>query len=131
MPQEAALQPLLEDAWQTLARAGFDREFTLVLDSGRAGGRSGMDTVPGRGLGGAVAVGFLRCSGVRGAPGVRLGEAEMLSDEARAMADQIIGSTPPGRLGLPADLAAVVALPACEDARWITGHVIGVNGGFE
>ncbi|MDL4812669.1 SDR family oxidoreductase [Actinomadura opuntiae] len=58
-------------------------------------------------------------------------DTAMLADEARAMADQIIGSTPLGRLGLPTDLADAVALLASEDARWITGQVIGVNGGFE
>jgi 3-oxoacyl-[acyl-carrier protein] reductase len=47
------------------------------------------------------------------------------------MVEQIIGSTPLGRLGLPTDLADVVALLASDDARWITGQVIGVNGGFE
>jgi 3-oxoacyl-[acyl-carrier protein] reductase len=58
-------------------------------------------------------------------------DTEMLAEEARAMAEQIIGSTPLGRLGLPTDLADVVALLASDDARWITGQVIGVNGGFE
>ncbi|MCP2337439.1 SDR family oxidoreductase [Actinomadura rupiterrae] len=58
-------------------------------------------------------------------------DTAMLADEARAMADQIIGSTPLGRLGLPTDLADVAALLASEDARWITGQVIAANGGFE
>jgi 3-oxoacyl-[acyl-carrier protein] reductase len=34
-----------------------------------------------------------------------------------------------GRLGEPADIADVVAFLASEDARWITGQNIRVNGG--
>ncbi|MFJ7156707.1 SDR family oxidoreductase [Streptomyces sp. NPDC101118] len=58
-------------------------------------------------------------------------DTEMLADEARQMVDQITGSTPLGRLGRPQDLADVVAFLAGDDSRWITGQVIGVNGGFE
>ncbi|MFF3739029.1 SDR family oxidoreductase [Streptomyces sp. NPDC002566] len=58
-------------------------------------------------------------------------DTAMLAEEARAMTDQIIDSTPLGRLGLPTDLADVVSLLASDDAHWITGQVIGVNGGFE
>jgi 3-oxoacyl-[acyl-carrier protein] reductase len=40
------------------------------------------------------------------------------------------GITPLGRLGQPADIADVVAFLASQNARWITGQVIGVNGGI-
>ncbi|MDT0344051.1 SDR family oxidoreductase [Streptomyces litchfieldiae] len=58
-------------------------------------------------------------------------DTDMLSEEARKMEGQIIGMTPLGRLGQPADLADVVAFLAGEDSRWITGQAIAVNGGFE
>jgi 3-oxoacyl-[acyl-carrier protein] reductase len=58
-------------------------------------------------------------------------DTEMLADDARNMADQITGATPLGRFGLPEDLAGAVALLVSGDAGWITGQVIGVNGGFE
>lgn len=35
-----------------------------------------------------------------------------------------------GRVGEPADIAAVVAFLASADAYWITGQIIGVDGGF-
>ena len=35
-----------------------------------------------------------------------------------------------GRLGQPADIADVVALPVSEEARWITGQNIRANGGI-
>lgn len=34
-----------------------------------------------------------------------------------------------GRLGQPADIADVVSFLACDDARWITGQNLRVNGG--
>ncbi len=36
-----------------------------------------------------------------------------------------------GRVGIPDDIARVVAFLASDDARWVTGQVIGVNGGFK
>jgi len=50
-----------------------------------------------------------------------------LGDEAhRALADQI----PLGRLGDPEDIAAAVAFLAGDDAGYITGQVLHVNGGM-
>ena len=44
----------------------------------------------------------------------------------RGFVDQI----PVGRLGQPRDVAAVVAFLASEEASFITGEVVDVNGGF-
>jgi 3-oxoacyl-[acyl-carrier protein] reductase len=35
-----------------------------------------------------------------------------------------------GRPGLPADIADAVAFFASDDARWITGQTLEVNGGL-
>ena len=43
------------------------------------------------------------------------------------LADQL---TPLGRVGEPEDLAGAVAMLLSEDARWITGQVIVVDGGL-
>ncbi|PPJ20613.1 short-chain dehydrogenase [Nocardia nova] len=40
-----------------------------------------------------------------------------------------IDATPVGRIGLPEDIAAACAFLASEEAGYITGQVIGVNGG--
>jgi 3-oxoacyl-[acyl-carrier protein] reductase len=51
---------------------------------------------------------------------------------AGASADQLErarSQTSFGRLGEPEDIADVVAFLASEDARWITGQTIVVNGG--
>jgi enoyl-[acyl-carrier protein] reductase III len=39
------------------------------------------------------------------------------------------GWTPPGRLGTPSDIGKAVALLCSEEAGWITGQVIAVDGG--
>ncbi|CAO5191964.1 Acetoacetyl-CoA reductase [Frankia sp. AiPs1] len=45
-------------------------------------------------------------------------------------ANEVIAATIPlGRLGVPDDLAAAVAFLASEEAGFITGQVLGVNGG--
>jgi len=54
-------------------------------------------------------------------------DTAMVSQLSRDTAPAI---TPLGKLGSPAEIADVVAFLASEDARWITGQVIGVNGGI-
>lgn len=46
------------------------------------------------------------------------------------MKQHFISRTPLGRIGMPADIADVVAFLASTDARWVTGHVLAVTGGF-
>jgi meso-butanediol dehydrogenase / (S,S)-butanediol dehydrogenase / diacetyl reductase len=45
------------------------------------------------------------------------------------MLDRIAGQLPLRRVGLPADIAAAVAFLASDDAAWITGEVLRVDGG--
>jgi len=42
----------------------------------------------------------------------------------------LIKRTPLGRIGMPSDIADVVAFLASPDARWITGQVLLASGGF-
>jgi 3-oxoacyl-[acyl-carrier protein] reductase len=44
--------------------------------------------------------------------------------------DQLVDQTPLGRLGQPTDIANVVALLVSDEAHWITGQQIRVNGGI-
>jgi 3-oxoacyl-[acyl-carrier protein] reductase len=56
------------------------------------------------------------------------------TDMTGAMTDKakeaITGSIPLGRVGQPADVAAAVAFLASDEAAYITGQVLGVDGGF-
>ncbi|MGG6262980.1 SDR family oxidoreductase [Leptolyngbya sp. AN03gr2] len=44
--------------------------------------------------------------------------------------DHLVRSTPLGRLGQPTDIADVVAFLASDEARWVNGQTIQVNGGI-
>jgi len=44
--------------------------------------------------------------------------------------EQLLPRFPMGRLGMPTDVARVVAFLASDDADWISGQVIHANGGF-
>ena len=48
----------------------------------------------------------------------------------QADVDQLIQQTPLGRLDQPDDIADVVAFLVSEDAHWVTGQNIQVNGGI-
>jgi NAD(P)-dependent dehydrogenase (short-subunit alcohol dehydrogenase family) len=54
--------------------------------------------------------------------------AVVFEDDARKAA--LEKAHPWGRLGRPEDLAKVCVFLASEDAQWVTGHTIPVDGGF-
>lgn len=70
------------------------------------------------------------------APGVRVNCVEagtVLTDFTRANVEgrqeKVVGSVPLKRLGTPADVGAAVAFLLSDDAAWITGHTLVVDGG--
>jgi 3-oxoacyl-[acyl-carrier protein] reductase len=54
-------------------------------------------------------------------------ETGMMTDEYRQVGIQL---SPMKRLGVPKDIADVVAFVVSEDARWLTGQTIQVGGGI-
>jgi 3-oxoacyl-[acyl-carrier protein] reductase len=60
-------------------------------------------------------------------PGVTDTDGLIMPKEAL---NALIGQTPLGRLGQPADIADVVAFLVSDDAHWMTGQNIQVNGGI-
>jgi 3-oxoacyl-[acyl-carrier protein] reductase len=52
---------------------------------------------------------------------------DAMSDDAR---QAIVGAIPAGRLGAPEDVAAAVRFLAGEDAGYVTGQVLAVDGGM-
>jgi 3-oxoacyl-[acyl-carrier protein] reductase len=68
----------------------------------------------------------ITCNAV--APGfIETARTAVLSEELRRTAVQQI---PLGRVGSPDDVASAVAFLASDDASYITGHVLNVNGGM-
>jgi len=57
-------------------------------------------------------------------------ETEMTKNLPQAVQDSYINNTPLKRFGKPEDIASVVAFLASEEASYITGQVIGVDGGL-
>lgn len=57
-------------------------------------------------------------------------ETEMTASLGEASKERLIDKIPLGFLGKPFDVANAVAFLASEEARYITGHVLAVNGGM-
>ena len=55
---------------------------------------------------------------------------DMIAGFDRQAIDELAEETPLGRIGQPEDVAKTVAYLAGEGAAFITGQVVGVNGGF-
>ena len=57
-------------------------------------------------------------------------ESEMTSDWTQQAIDGIVSKIPAGRLGRPADVAAAVRFLVSDEANFITGQTLSVNGGL-
>jgi 3-oxoacyl-[acyl-carrier protein] reductase len=62
------------------------------------------------------------------APGYTM--TEMMETVPEKILDGLRAKTPLGRLGSPQDIAAAFAFLASDDAAFITGHVLSVDGGL-
>ena len=60
-------------------------------------------------------------SGVLGSLGLVLDDPELVETLAKTI--------PVGRMGTPADVGAMAVYLASDEASWITGQTIGLNGG--
>ncbi len=57
-------------------------------------------------------------------------ETDMTGGLSSELKEKMIAQTPLRRMGLPAEIAAAVKFLASDDASFITGHVLSVNGGI-
>ena len=57
-------------------------------------------------------------------------ETDMMSCYSDEDKEQLKEETPLGRLGTPEDVAKVLFFLASDEASYITGQIVGVNGGF-
>lgn len=107
---------------------GWGRIVTVSSEAWRVGSPFGISMYA---AGKAGAIGFMRqlaCEvGDRGVTAncVSLGEMENLP-----FADQLAKRYPTKRVGCPADVAAAVLYLVSDEASWVTGQVLAVNGGL-
>ncbi|MES2401745.1 MAG: glucose 1-dehydrogenase [Pseudomonadota bacterium] len=87
--------------------------------------KGAVDTLT-RSLGMALGPRKIRVVGI--APGFVATEGN--AESARGMADFLVGKTPLGRVGQPADIAAAVSWAVSDDAAWVTGTTLDVSGGM-
>jgi len=57
-------------------------------------------------------------------------ETDMTAELSDKVKEQAIAETPLGRMGTPEDIAAAVLYLASDEAGFVTGHTIRVNGGM-
>lgn len=57
-------------------------------------------------------------------------QTDMTAHLAESMVSEVLSRTPLGRLGTPADVAAAVCFLASDEASFITGQVLSVDGGL-
>jgi NAD(P)-dependent dehydrogenase (short-subunit alcohol dehydrogenase family) len=113
-----------------MCERGFGRVVTISSGAGQVGIPIGV-SLYGAGKGGAIS--FMRHLAMEVArDGVTvntlaLGLMDNAGDEAGTAA--LAATVPVGRLGSPEDVGAAVAFLASDEAGWITGQTIGVNGG--
>jgi 3-oxoacyl-[acyl-carrier protein] reductase len=86
-----------------------------------------------------AAIAAITCSAAKelGSWGVRVNavapgiiDTGLLTDVPVKVITDRLGATPLGRLGTPDDVARVVRFLASEDAAFVTGQIVGVDGGL-
>lgn len=86
---------------------------------------------------GAVTLMTLNAAVTYAARGIRVNavlpgliETEMVREQDPAMRAETIGNTPMKRVGLPAEVARAILFLASEEASYITGALLPVDGGY-
>ena len=123
---QAVLRPMLRQRWGRVVNVG-----SVVGQSGNPGQANYAASKAGligfsKALAQEVAARGITVNVV--APGFI--ETDMTAAIGDAAREALTARIPAGRLGQPEDVAAAVCYLASEEASYITGQVIGVNGGM-
>jgi len=106
------------------------RIVTISSGAGVVGAQLGISLY---GAGKGAAISFMRHLAMevarKGVTANSLTLGLMASAEGGDSLDAIAASIPVGRLGTPQDIGAAVIWLASNEASWVTGQTIGVNGG--
>jgi 3-oxoacyl-[acyl-carrier protein] reductase len=113
-----------------MVERGFGRIVTISSEAGRTGIPLGISLY---GAGKAGALGFSRHLAVEVArTGVTVNSVCLgLMDNAGSedVVKHLAATVPVGRCGSPEDVGAAVVYLASDEASWVTGQTLGVNGG--
>ena len=117
-----------------MMKARWGRIINMASVVGQAGGAAQANYAASKGGLIAMTKALAQEIGSRGitvnavAPGyIQTDMTAVLPEEVKA---RILAQVPLGRIGQPEDIAAAVKFLASEDAAYITGHVLAVNGGM-
>ncbi|MFL6110179.1 MAG: SDR family NAD(P)-dependent oxidoreductase [Catenulispora sp.] len=123
---------LTEALWSAFRRPG-----GRIVNIGSIAGQRGGGDAYGAAKAALAAWGF-ELAGRGGKDGITVNtvapgyvqDTEFFNESGRSgRHDRLVAETLVGRAGRPGDIAAVVTFLASEQASWITGQVIAVNGG--
>jgi 3-oxoacyl-[acyl-carrier protein] reductase len=113
-----------------MAERGFGRIVTISSGAGQTGIPLGVSVY---GAGKAAAIGFSRHLAVEVArQGITVNTVALgLMDNAgsKDVVAHLAKTVPVGRCGSPEDVGAAVVYLASDEASWVTGQTLGVNGG--
>ncbi len=113
-----------------MCERGFGRVVTISSGAGQTGIGIGVALY---GAGKGAAISFMRHLAMEvsrnGVTANSLALGLMKNPQEDATVAALAASVPVGRLGTPEDVGAAVAFLASDEAGWITGQTIGVNGG--
>lgn len=106
---------------------GWGRIVTIISEAGRLGVPPGLSIYA---AGKAGAAGFSRVLAHEvGKFGVTVNCVSLGPMDNAVVRDQVLKAMPTRRYGSPADVGAAVAYFTSEDASWVTGQTLAVNGG--
>jgi acetoacetyl-CoA reductase len=149
---DGSLHKMSDDAWDRVLQVGLygvfhmsraviegmrNRQFGRIVSISSINGQKGQFGQTNYSAAKAGVIGFTKALALEGArKGVTVNsiapgyvDTAMLSGLAPDVLDGIKASIPVGRLGRPEEIARCVSFLAADDAGFITGAVISVNGG--
>ncbi len=114
-----------------------EREFGRIVNIGSVNGRAGQYGQVNYAAAKSGIHGFTKALALEGAPkGITvnaIAPGYVLTDMVRAVPEKvlekIVATIPAGRLGDPKDIARAVTFLTGDDAGWITGSTLDINGG--
>jgi NAD(P)-dependent dehydrogenase (short-subunit alcohol dehydrogenase family) len=112
-----------------MCERGWGRVITIASGAGTVGLHIGVSAYAG-GKGGAI--GFMRHLAIENArAGVTANTLAigLMTNENQTVTDALARAIPVGRTGVPEDIAYACVYLASEEASWMTGQTIELNGG--